>query len=349
MRQHVRICPGLLAGRVRLCQILPMHRILIALVLALVLIHGPDARASGDGKAKFEVWLEGVRAEAASRGLKASTISGALSEIEPIARVIELDRRQPEFTLTFDEYVARVVPDRRVRKGRTLLTENARLLAEVSARYRVQPRFIVALWGIETDFGRITGGFPVIAALATLAHDGRRSAYFRRELLDALRILDEGHITPQKMRGSWAGAMGQSQFMPSSFRRFAVDHDGDGRRDIWTTRADVFASAANYLLRVGWKSDRTWGRRIRLPKGFDEKLVNGKIRKRLSAWQALGVRKADGGDLPKRDLPAALVRPTAGMGPVFAVYSNYEALLRWNRSSYFALSVGMLSDRIAGR
>ena len=333
----------------QLCQILSMHRILIVPVLALVLAQGAVARASTDGKAKFEAWLEGVRTEAASRGLKASTISGALSEIEPIARVIELDRRQPEFTLTFKEYVRRVVPDKRVRKGRILLKENARLLAKVSARYRVQPRFIVALWGIETDFGRVTGGFPVIAALATLAYDGRRSAYFRRELFDALRILDEGHITPQKMIGSWAGAMGQSQFMPSSFRRFAVDHDGDGRRDIWTTRADVFASAANYLSHAGWKNDRTWGRQIRLPKGFDEKLVNGKTRKRLSAWQALGVRKADGGDLPKRDLPAVLVRPSAGMNPVFAVYSNYESLLRWNRSSYFAISVGILSDRIAGR
>ena len=326
-----------------------MRRIPVILVLALLVAQGATTRSSADEGAKFEAWLEGVRAEAASRGLKPSTIGEALSGIEPIARVIELDRRQPEFTLTFDEYVARVVPEKRVRRGRALLKENAGLLAEVSAKYRVQPRFIVALWGIETDFGRITGGFPVIAALATLAYDGRRSAYFRRELFDALRILDEGHITSRKMLGSWAGAMGQSQFMPSSFRRFAVDHDGDGRRDIWTTRADVFASAANYLSRVGWKDDRTWGRRIRLPEGFDEELVDGKTRKRLSAWQSLGVRKADGGNLPKRDLPAVLVRPGAGTSPVFAAYSNYQSLLRWNRSSYFAISVGMLSDRIAGR
>lgn len=326
-----------------------MRKMPVILLLALLVAQGAATRLSADDGAKFETWLEGVRTEAASRGLKPSTISEALSGIEPIARVIELDRKQPEFTLTFSEYVARVVPKRRVRRGQALLEENAALLAEVSARYRVQPRFIVALWGIETDFGRITGGFPVIAALATLAYDGRRSAYFRGELLDALQILDEGHITSRKMLGSWAGAMGQSQFMPSSFRRFAVDHDGDGRRDIWTTRADVFASAANYLSRVGWKDDRTWGRQIRLPKGFDEKLVNGKTRKRLSAWQSLGIRKADGGNLPKRDLPAVLVRPSSGMDPVFAVYSNYQSLLRWNRSSYFAVSVGILSDRIAGR
>ena len=326
-----------------------MRPTLTALFLASALATGSAAAASAQDAASFGDWLEGVRREAASRGFEASTIRDALTGLEPIPRVIELDRRQPEFTLTFEEYLARVVPDRRVRMGARLLRENAPLLKRVAARFRVQPRYIVALWGIETDFGRLTGGFPVIAALATLAHDGRRSAYFRRELFNALRIVDEGHISVGKMMGSWAGAMGQSQFMPSSFVRFAVDHDGDGRRDIWTTRADVFASAANYLSRSGWKDDRTWGRRVRVPEGFDEGLLDGKVEKRLSRWQALGVRRENGTDLPKRDLPARLVRPTAGTEAVFAVYGNYQALLRWNRSNFFAISVGILSDRISGR
>lgn len=321
----------------------------VALILTLTLSGHANAQSADAAAQPFGAWLDAVRAEAAQRGLKQTTIDSALGNIKPIPRVIELDRRQPEFTLTLDQYLSRVVSDRRVRKGRRLLRENAALLAEVTAKHKVQPRFIVALWGIETDFGRLTGGFPVIAALATLAHDGRRSAYFRKELFNALKIVDEGHILANKMMGSWAGAMGQSQFMPSSFLRHAVDYNGDGRRDIWTTRADVFASAANYLVGVGWKSDQTWGREVKLPAGFNESLVDAKTRKRLSEWQALGVRRADGSDLPTRDLRAALVRPSKKGGPVFAVYNNYRSILRWNRSHFFAVAVGTLSDRIARR
>ena len=237
-------------------------------------------------------------------------------------------------------------PRARVEKGRQRLRENRALLVEIGRKYGVQPRFLVAFWGIETDFGRHTGGFRVIPALATLAYDGRRSAYFRRELLNALEILDQGHIALSDMVGSWAGAMGQSQFMPSSFVTFAVDYDGDGRKDIWNTKADVFASAANYLSRVGWKGDQTWGRPVRLPKGFDTGLASLKIRKRLSAWQRLGVRRADGGDLPKRDLMASVVLAEGPGGPAYVVYDNYHAILKWNRSTFFALAVGSLAEQI---
>ena len=208
--------------------------------------------------------------------------------------------------------------------------------------------YAIRSYYVETDFGRITGGFSVVGALATLAWDGRRSAYFRKELLEALHILDAGHITPERMQGSWAGAMGQSQFMPSSFRSFAQDYDGDGRRDIWGTRADVFASAANYLARSGWRDDITWGREVRLPKGFDSRLLGLETVKGLREWQKLGVRRADGGPLPARDLPASLVRPNGDSGPVYAVYENYRTLLKWNRSLYFATAVGLLADRIGG-
>ena len=297
----------------------------------------------------FAAWLAGLRAEALDAGIRNETLNASFAGVAPIPRVIELDRRQPESTLTFEQYVDRIVSNARVDRGRTRLAENSPLLQEVAAKFGVQPRFIVALWGIETNFGQNTGGFSVIAALATLAYDGRRSQFFRRELLDALRIVDQGHIRPEAMKGSWAGAMGQSQFMPSSFMNYAVDYDGDGAKDIWNTSADVFASAANYLSGVGWKSDITWGREVRLPDGFDPALADLKVVKKLSEWQALGVRRADGSGLPKRELPASVVYPGKIGGPAYIVYDNYRALLRWNRSLYFATAVGLLSDKIADR
>ena len=297
----------------------------------------------------FADWLTDLRAEAVLEGISSETLDASLAGVEPIPRIIELDRRQPESTLTFEQYVDRIVSNARVDRGRARLAENSPLLQEVAAKFGVQPRFVVALWGIETNFGQNTGGFSVIAALATLAYDGRRSKYFRGELLDALRIVDQGHIRPEVMKGSWAGAMGQSQFMPSSFMNFAYDYDGDGAKDIWNTSADVFASAANYLSGVGWKSDITWGREIRVPEGFDPALANIKVVKKMSEWRALGVRRADGSALPTREIDASVVYPGKVGGSAYLVYDNYRALLRWNRSLYFATAVGLLSDKIAGR
>ena len=263
--------------------------------------------------------------------------------------MIELDRNQPESTITFSQYLNRIVSATRVKNGRAKLDEHRAILEKVGAEFGVQPRFIVALWGIETNFGAFTGGFPVIDALATLAYDGRRSKFFRGELMNALRILDEGHIEPENMKGSWAGAMGQSQFMPSSFLRFAHDYDGDGAKDIWGTQADVFASAANYLKGVGWNDDLTWGREVRLPEGFDPALADLDVVKTIPEWQALGVRRPDGTDLPARELDASIVMPGGPDQPVFMIYGNYRATLRWNRSHNFATAVGLLSDRIAYR
>ena len=297
----------------------------------------------------FDAWLEGVREEARERGLKDSTIESALSDIGPIKRVVELDRRQPEFKLTLDEYLSRVVSGARIEKGRARLAEHRDLLGKISAKYGVQPRFVVALWGIETDFGRYLGGFPVIPALASLAYDGRRSAYFRKELFNALTVIDQGHIAAKDMMGSWAGAMGQNQFMPSSFLRYAVDYDGDGRRDIWGTLGDVFASSANYLSKVGWRGDQTWGRMVRLPKEFDRTAIGLKVRKGLRDWQRLGVRRPDGRDLPTRNLRSSLLLPGGANGSAYVVYDNFRAILRWNRSNLFATAVGTLADRIGGR
>ncbi|MDF1615136.1 lytic murein transglycosylase [Desulfurivibrio dismutans] len=322
---------------------------LAMLLIALLMLTGPLAAVTEAAEQPFAKWLEDLQAEARERGISSATLDAALTGIEPIPRVIELDRQQPEFTLTFEEYRQRVVPQSRIDMGRRLLAEHRELLEEIGREFRVQPRFIVALWGIETDFGRITGGFPVINALATLAHDGRRSSYFRSELLNALQILDEGHISPDAMKGSWAGAMGQSQFMPSSFLNFAVDYDGDGRRDIWHTRADVFASAANYLAKSGWRDDQTWGRRVTLPANFDRSLAGLDTRKRIGQWQELGIRRPDGSALPGRQLPASIIIPDQENHPdmAFMVYENFRTTLKWNRSNYFALAVGLLSDAIA--
>ncbi len=320
------------------------------LLRAALLFAAGLAVAPGAGAESFDSWLKALRAEALGKGVKAETLDAALRGVEPIGRVIELDRKQPEFTLTFDQYITRVVSKSRIDAGRARFAKHRVLLDEVLRKFGVQSRFIVALWGIESDFGRVTGGFPVIPALATLAHDGRRSAYFRGELLQALKILDEGHIGVDEMVGSWAGAMGQSQFMPSSFRAYARDFDGDGRRDIWTTLPDVFASAANYLARSGWKGDQTWGRRIRLPKGFDRAKAGLKVRRTVPEWAKLGVQNVDGGPLPTRALKASVIIPSKdGSGPAFLIYQNYRIILKWNRSHYFAMAVGRLSDAIGAK
>ena len=312
------------------------------------LAHQNQPPASADYP-DYAAWLADLRAEALGRGIGPDLFDAAFDGVGPIPRIIELDRKQPEFTQTFDEYMAKRITARLVEEGRKAYNEHRELLHAVGAEFGVQPRFIVALWGVETRFGAYTGGFPVIGALATLAYDGRRSAYFRGELLDALTILDQGHIALGDMVGSWAGAMGQSQFMPSSFLRYAIDFDGDNRRDIWTTKADVFASAANYLAKSGWRDDQTWGREVSLPAGFDMALADLATVKRLSEWQALGVRRADGGDLPARDLESSLVLPGGEDGPAYVIYDNYRAILKWNRSNYFAVSVGRLADLIGNR
>jgi membrane-bound lytic murein transglycosylase B len=297
----------------------------------------------------FSSWLDGVRQEARAKGISESTLHEALDDLQPIPRVIELDRRQPEFTQTFWRYLDARVTEGRIERGRMLLELHAELLDSIEKQYGVQPRFLVAFWGLETNFGDYLGSFPVVGSLATLAHDPRRSEFFRSELLAALSIIDDGNISAAEMIGSWAGAMGQPQFMPSTFVRFAVDADADGRRDIWHSLPDVFASAANFLAKSGWRGDETWGREVRLPAGFDLELTGLEVEKTLAAWQILGVRKANGDDLPRVDMKGSLILPAGHAGPAFLVYSNYRTILQWNRSDLYAIAVGHLADRIAGK
>jgi membrane-bound lytic murein transglycosylase B len=299
-----------------------------------------------DAPMPFPSWVAGLRDEALSAGISSGTFDRALASVAPLPRVIELDRRQPEGTISFATYVSRVVSPARIAAGRRHMAENAALLQQIQQRYHVQPRFIVALWAVESSFGQSAGDTPTIPALATLAYDGRRSRFFRSELLAALRILERGAIAPERMRGSWAGAMGQCQFMPSSYLKYAVAFEGSGQPDIWSSRADVLASIANYLATVGWSDHGTWGREVTLPANFDAGLVDLKVKKSLGSWAKLGVRRADGGALPVAALNASLVRPDGGGGRAFLVYDDYRTLMDWNRSTYFATSIGLLADAI---
>lgn len=314
----------------------------IAVIVLGGLLAGP-ARAATE---PFPVWLEGVRQEALDQGISPETVAAALDGVEPIARVIELDRRQIEGQISYKEYRDRLLSEERIGRGRALLEEHRELLERVAADYGVQPRFIVALWGIETSYGGWSGSTPVIGALTTLAYDGRRAAFFRSELMHALRIIDEGNVEADNMLGSWAGAMGQSQFMPSSYVRNAVDYDGDGRRDIWGSLPDVFASIANYLAKAGWNDRRTWGREVGLPAALGDGLVGLEVRRPLPAWHDLGVRAADGAPLPVVAVDASLLRTDDGQGPAYLVYDNFRVLMAWNRSTYFGLTVGQLADLI---
>jgi membrane-bound lytic murein transglycosylase B len=318
-----------------------IRRLCAASVLAVFACGCPGAAEP----ASFEQWLAALREEAVAEGISPATLDQALDGLQPVPEVIERDRRQPEGRLSFRDYNRRVLTATRIERGRQLLREHGPLLKQVAADYGVQPRFIVALWGIESSYGSFTGEFPVIAALATLAYDGRRATFFRKELLQALRIVDQGDVAPAAMMGSWAGAMGQSQFMPSSYLAHAVDYDGDGRRDIWGSPPDVFASIASYLAKAGWNDRHTWGRQVLLPDGLRAG-AEPEVVKPLPEWQALGVRDSNGRDLPMVALDAALLHMDDGQGPAYLVYNNFRVLMAWNRSTYFALTVGELADLI---
>lgn len=303
--------------------------------------------AQDPAKQTFQEWLAGFRAEAAAKGVDAGTLERGLANVSPIERVLELDRRQPEFMLTLWRYLELYVPDARVEKGKALLQQHAKLLKEVEDKYGVPARFLVAFWGVETDFGRNFGSFRMIDAVATLAYDARRADFFRSQLMSSMRLVAAGDVTPDT-KSSWAGAMGNMQFIPSTFEAYAVDYDGDGRRDLWNNLGDAFASAANYLSRVGWERDYTWGREVKLPATFDWSQASLGTKKPIAEWSKLGVRRADGGALPKADLEASILLPAGAAGPAFMVYKNFRVIMRWNTSQLYAIAVGHLADRMIG-
>jgi membrane-bound lytic murein transglycosylase B len=304
---------------------------------------GGRAAAAESG---FQGFLAGVQRDATAQGIRPATIQAAFRYIQFLPRVVELDRKQPEHKMTFGEYLQKVVTQQRLDDARQHLVDNATLLQRVQQRFNVQPRFVVALWGVESDFGRTTGSYFVPAALATLAYEGRRGPMFRAELMASLKILDQGNVRVDNMVGSWAGAMGQCQFMPTTFLQYAVDFNGDGRRDIWTDRADVLGSIAHYVSRLGWRGNEGWGREVVVPGNFDPRLAGLEGRRTTVEWAQLGVRPAGQQSFTGREPAGSLVLPDGAGGTALLVYDNFRAIKKWNNSTYFAAAVGYIADSI---
>ena len=335
----------------------PLRALALAALAVAAFASSPRLSAQAeDTRPAFAEWLAAVRADAAARGVRAAILDQALSDLAPIDSVRERDRSQAEFVLRFDSYVKRWLTPKFVRAGREHARTHRALVSQVSRKYGVPGPVLLAIWGVESNYGRFGGVRPVVATLATLAYDTRRPAMFRAELLDALTILDHGDIDLERMKGSWAGAMGQPQFMPSSYLKYAQDFDGDGHRDIWGSPADVFASIANYLAQRGWTTGEPWGREVSLAKAPHDVVDAMPMRTQgcraeqamtsprpMAEWARLGVRLKSGGALPGRAPDASLVR--AG-DRAFLVHRNYEAILQYNCAHHYALGVGLLSDRL---
>jgi len=298
---------------------------------------------------RFNLCLDSLRQQASSQGIHGATLDLAFADISQRPEVLQKDRGgQSEFIYTFWHYLGRSVSPERIETGRNQIATHRELLEQISRQYGVPYNYLVALWGLETNFGRYLGDIPTLDALATLACDQRRSNMFSRQFVEALRLVDQGKIARESMRGSWAGAMGQVQFMPGTYALYAVDYDGNGRTDLWNDLPDVFASAANYLNRIGWKEQDRWGREVRVPRDLPWSLTGIKGWRPMSEWRRLGVRQVDGSPLPEDGRQAALLAPEGYEGPCFLVYDNFKVVMRWNASSYYALAVGHLADRLAG-
>ena len=322
-----------------------------AALLAASCLSLPASAQSGSaapGSAPFAQCIEAVGARARAEGLTAPAVAQALAGIRYEQQVIDADRRQPEFVDTFANYLDRRLTPERIAAGKLLLAQHRELLDRLQQQYGVPAQVLVAFWGLETNYGSFFGRIPVLNSLATLACDERRPSYFGDELINALRLVNRGETTPAQMIGSWAGAMGHTQFMPSTWLRYAVDGDGDGRVDLWNSTADALSSAAHYLQQIGWRRDQRWGDEVLVPPSFPYELSGRQRPQTPARWRELGVKGA-GGELsgdPARSL--ALVVPSGHRGPAFLVGDNFEVILRWNRSESYALAVGLLADRLAG-
>ncbi len=298
--------------------------------------------------AEFSACQARFENQARQKGISEDVIAQAINGLSISQRVLELDRKQPEFTSSFASYLNKRVTDARVAQGRALLQQHHKLLNKVSKDYGVPPSYLVSFWGMETNFGSYLGKMSILDSLATLGCDKRRSQFFTTELMNALTLLDEGVVGVEGFRGSWAGAMGNMQFMPSAYLKHAVDYDGDGKRDLWNSLDDAMGSAGNFLKNLGWQKGERWGREVRLGKNFDYLSANLKNRKPLSEWAALGVKQANGLPLPDADMEAAILVPSGHNGPAFLVYQNFDVIMRWNRSESYAIAVGYFANRIAG-
>ncbi|OGV27350.1 MAG: lytic transglycosylase [Legionellales bacterium RIFCSPHIGHO2_12_FULL_37_14] len=296
----------------------------------------------------WQSFVSDLRKEALSKGIRPEVFDDAFKTVhEPNQRIKHFQKSQPEKRLTYTKYLKTRVNSYRITMGRRNYLKNQELLEKIAAEYGVDPCFITAFWGMETSYGTYMGDFPVIQSLATLAYDSTRQKFFRKELLLALQILNEGHVSLHDFKGEWAGASGQPQFLPSSFYKYAVDYDNDGRKNIWTSKADVFASIANYMHQNGWQKGEPWAIKVKLPANFDKNLEGKKIVKPVSEWSALNVRTLDGQELPYPNLLASIVEPNEG--PVFLALPNYKMILKYNNSIYYAGAIGYLADNICNR
>jgi membrane-bound lytic murein transglycosylase B len=318
------------------------RRVLLAGLAATPLV--ATARAQEGG---FGAFLQGMRADARRAGISDATLNAAFAGIGPNQKVIDADRKQPEFTMTWVRYRSFTMSDKRIARGKEAVAANRDLFNRVSERYRVDTPAIAGIWGLESNFGTDTGNYNVIEALATLAWEGRRASFFRSQLISALKILEHGDVRPGRMMGSYAGAMGQPQFMPDSYLRYAVDFDGTGRRDIWDSRGDVLGSIANYLAMSGWRYGEPVCQPIRLSPDFDASSVGRDVKRPLGEWMRMGVRRDDGSAFGRADPVGAVVMPDGAGGPAFMVYPNFTAIRRYNPSDYYALAVGLLGDTVA--
>lgn len=298
----------------------------------------------------FAEWQAGFRKEALAAGIRADLFDRAFVGVSPDMSVIKADRSQPEFTRPVWEYLDGALSPLRVNKGKRLIQQHAQILQSIEQRYGVDREALVAVWGMESNFGQFQGSKSVINSLATLAYEGRRPGFAHAQLIAALQILQQGDITPEKMLGSWAGAMGQTQFIPTTYNTHAVDFDGDGRRDIWGSSTDALASTAHYLQSSGWQRGQPWGFEVSLNEGFDYTLADGTIRKPVSEWMRLGVSEYGGLPITPEDkqLSASLLLPAGHRGPAFLIFDNFRAILKYNNSSSYALAVGLLSKRFSG-
>lgn len=316
----------------------------LELIFAALLLLSSGGSLADD----FDACLAGIQDSARDRGLDPWIVDELIPSLEQQTRVIDLDRSQPEFVRTFAQYLGARVTDKRVARGRALYNKERVFLAQLTRQYGIPGHYLVAFWGLETNFGSYLGNTPTLDSLATLACDQRRSQFFTSELLTALELVQRDGLEPAQMKGSWAGAMGHTQFMPSTYQRAAVDGDGDGRIDLWGSSRDALASGANYLNQLGWERGLRWGREVTLPQNVDWTRVGLKTQAPLRSWAEQGLVRADGASLPASDIDASLLVPAGHRGPAFLVYENFRVIMGWNRSEFYAISVGHLADRIAG-
>lgn len=323
--------------------------VVLTMWMPLAAAQSTPVAASAEEAAQFSRCMAGLKPAAAAAGVNAATFERHAMSITPDMSVLPLLNRQPEFSTPLWDYLAMLVDARRVREGRERLATHADVLRRVEARYGVDPATVVAVWGVESDYGQNFGQRSLQQSLGTLACFGRRQAFFRSELFEVLKIIQRGDVAPAELKGSWAGAFGHTQFMPSTYNRIAVDFDGDGRRDLVGSIPDALASTANYLLRSGWRSGQPWGYEVRLPRGFNVALAGRTQRKPLGQWQAMGIVRVDGKpmDLPA-DTRAAVLAPTGVNGPAFIVFKNYDAIYSYNAAESYALAIALLANALRG-